>query len=85
MDGEEVLGEITNTDDNNMPFDNTNKPAVKTVSDHDNSDNSDNSENVSPGHRRGVKRRSITEAGPQTPSAVVTTVRNTAIIFETDL
>ena len=82
MDGEEVLGEITNTDDNNKPFDNTNKPAVKTVSDHD---TSDNSENVSPGHRRGVKRRSITEAGPQTPSAVVTTVRNTAIIFETDL
>ena len=81
MDGEEVLGEITNTD-NNKQTDAANKSVVKSVSDHD---SSDNSENVSPGQRRGVKRRSITEAGPQTPAAVVTTVKNTAIIFETDL
>jgi len=36
--------------------------------------------------RRGIKRRSITERGPQTAAAVVTTVQNSnSIIFETDL
>ena len=46
----------------------------------------ENSENISPQPRRGVKRRSITEAGPQTVSNVTSTVQNSnAIIFETDL
>jgi len=36
--------------------------------------------------RRGIKRRSITEGGPQTAVAVVTAVQNSnSIIFETDL
>eukprot|EP00090_Calanus_glacialis_P006331 TRINITY_DN14945_c0_g1_i1.p1 TRINITY_DN14945_c0_g1~~TRINITY_DN14945_c0_g1_i1.p1 ORF type:complete len:804 (-),score=232.86 TRINITY_DN14945_c0_g1_i1:219-2630(-) len=36
--------------------------------------------------RRGMKRRSITEGGPQTAAAVVTAVQNSnSIIFETDL
>jgi len=36
--------------------------------------------------RRGIKRRSITEGGPQTAAAVVTAVQNSnSIIFETDL
>ena len=46
----------------------------------------ENSENISPQPRRGVKRRSITEAGPQTVTNVVSTVQNSnSIIFETDL
>jgi len=46
----------------------------------------ENSENISPQLRRGVKRRSITEAGPQTVTNVVSTVQNSnSIIFETDL
>ena len=52
-------------------------------------ENTENSENVSPGGgqpRRGIKRRSITEAGPQTVTNVASTVQNSnAIIFETDL
>ena len=42
-------------------------------------------DSVSPVPRRGVKRRSITEAGPQTPGNVTSSVQNTAIVFETDL
>ena len=49
----------------------------------------ENAENISPGGgqpRRGIKRRSITEAGPQTVTNVASTVQNSnAIIFETDL
>merc|ERR1711992_172064 len=40
-------------------------------------ENTENSENVSPGGgqpRRGIKRRSITEAGPQTVTNVASTV-----------
>ena len=55
----------------------------------ENSENTENTENVSPGGgqpRRGIKRRSITEAGPQTVTNVASTVQNSnAIIFETDL
>ena len=55
----------------------------------ENPENTDNTENVSPGSgqpRRGIKRRSITEAGPQTVTNVASTVQNSnAIIFETDL
>jgi len=47
------------------------------------------SENVDPAQlnpRRGIKRRSITEGGPQTAAAVVSAVQNSnSIIFETDL
>ena len=54
-----------------------------------NSMTAENTENISPGGgqpRRGIKRRSITEAGPQTVSNVASTVQNSnAIIFETDL
>ena len=42
-------------------------------------------DNISPAPRRGVKRRSITEAGPKTPANVSSSVQNTAIVFETDL
>ena len=42
-------------------------------------------DSVSPVPRRGVKRRSITEAGPKTPSNVTSSVQNSAIVFETDL
>ena len=42
-------------------------------------------DSVSPVPRRGVKRRSITEAGPKTASNVTSSVQNTAIVFETDL
>ena len=49
-------------------------------------DRAEDRENISPQPRRGVKRRSITEAGPQTVSNVASTVQNSnAIIFETDL
>ena len=55
----------------------------------ENTENTENTENVSPGGsqpRRGIKRRSITEAGPQTVTNVASTVQNSnAIIFETDL
>jgi len=42
--------------------------------------------NTRPAARRGLKRRSITEGGPQTAVAVVTAVQNSnSIVFETDL
>ena len=47
--------------------------------------NTEDSSLVSPASRRGVKRRSITEAGPQTPANVTSSVQDRAIVFETDL
>jgi len=50
------------------------------------SENLDPSLSSSKPGRRGMKRRSITEGGPQTRAAVVNTVQNSnTIIFETDL
>ena len=83
MDGEEpVLGEVTKSDnnDNIKHIDEPVKDKVKPVE-----NNEENSENISPTPRRGVKRRSITEAGPQTAANVTSSVQNTAIVFETDL
>jgi len=60
--------------------DNARKDFLKAVT-------SEDVENISPGSqpRRGVKRRSITEAGPGTPANASSCVQNTAIVFETDL
>ena len=79
MDGEEepVLGEIN---DNVKHCDEPSKDKVKPVENPE-----ENTENISPTPRRGVKRRSITEAGPQTAANVTSSVQNTAIVFETDL
>ena len=83
MDGEDpVLAEITNTantgaqDKDTISAKTAPAPASQAAED---------TENSSPQPRRGVKRRSITEAGPQTAANIGTSVQNTAIIFETDL
>ena len=81
MDGEDpVLAEITNTANTGAQDKGTisakTAPASQAAED---------TENSSPQPRRGVKRRSITEAGPQTAANIGTSVQNTAIIFETDL
>jgi len=64
----------------NKIVDNARKDFLKAVT-------SEDVENISPGSqpRRGVKRRSITEAGPGTPANASSCVQNTAIVFETDL